>query len=67
MAIVTNHLGPISSEQVYPLEVFAKLTGLGAWGMRKARRAGLKVKTVGRRRYVRGIDWHEFLAERSRP
>ncbi len=55
-------LAPISSAETYPLEIFKKLTGQGDWAMRQLRRAGLKVRKVGQRSYVRGSDWHEFLA-----
>lgn len=65
MPNAVERLGPISADQSYPIEIFSKLTGLGTWGLRKARQAGLKVKTVGRRRYVRGADWHAFLADQK--
>ena len=54
-------LGPIANDQVYPLETFKRLAGLSHWAMRQARRNGLKVRTAGNRRYVRGIDWSEYL------
>ena len=60
-----DRLGPISATEVYPLPLFMRLTGLSNWAMRQARRNGLKLKTAGRRKYVRGADWHEFLATRG--
>ena len=59
----TAGLGPIDTTAVYPLPVFMQRAGLSRWAFRQARRAGLKVKTVGRRRYVLGSDWHEFLSK----
>jgi hypothetical protein len=62
-------LGPILADAVYPLPVFMRLAGLDERGMRHARRRGLKVIQVGRRRYVRGVDFHEYLegvVERAR-
>jgi hypothetical protein len=58
-------LGPINDGEVYPLEVFKARSGLSDWAMRQARRAGLRVITQGSRRFVRGIDWSEYLAGRS--
>ncbi len=56
-----DQLGPVSLGQVYPLKVFRALTGLGGWALRKAQRDGLRVVTVGRCKFVRGDDFHEFL------
>jgi hypothetical protein len=33
--------------------------------MRSARRDGLKVRTVGKRRYVRGQDWADYLEKQD--
>ena len=55
-------LGAISVAETYPLPIFQRLTGLSSWAFRQAKRRGLKVKTVGRRKYVRGSDWEEYLA-----
>lgn len=60
-----HSLGPIEAGASYPLPVFQRLAGLSAWGLRKAKHAGLRVRTVGRRRYVLGSDWLEFLASRK--
>lgn len=58
---LNNPLGAIAVDQSYPLPLFQRLTGLSTWAMREARKNGLKVKTVGRRRFVRGADWSEYL------
>ena len=56
-----NSLGAIQAEAIYPLPEFQRLTGLGEAAMRKARRRGLVVTSIGRRRYVRGKDFYEFI------
>jgi hypothetical protein len=56
-------LAPISVHEVYPLKVFKQRSGLDSWALRKAKRAGLRVFAVGRRRYVRGSDFAEFLGQ----
>jgi hypothetical protein len=55
-------LGPIEDSVTYPLPLFMQLSGLSDWGMRMARRAGLKVHKCGRRHYVRGVDWSTYLS-----
>jgi hypothetical protein len=59
-------LGPIDVGKTYPLEVFKSLTGQSNWGIRKAFRAGLKSVKVGKRKYVTGKAWAEFLEEQSK-
>lgn len=55
-------LGTISDAETYPLPLFQRLTGLSSWALRQAKRNGLPVKTVGRRKYVRGADWNAYLS-----
>ena len=54
-------LGPIVRDACYPLPVFKALTGLDAWALRQAVRAGLKIIPVGRRRYIMGADWLAYV------
>jgi hypothetical protein len=54
-------LGAIHAEAVYPLPEFQRLTGLGEAAMREARRKGLVITAIGRRRYVRGADFYEHV------
>jgi hypothetical protein len=64
----THSLGAILAEAIYPLPEFQRLTGLGEAAMREARRKGLVITAIGRRRYVRGADFYEHvgrLADRS--
>jgi hypothetical protein len=58
----TADLAAVARDRVYPLPLFQQITGLSAWALRSARRGGLKMKTVGRRKYVRGEDWLDYLA-----
>lgn len=57
----TSALGEIRADSVYPLEVFRRRTGLDTWAMRQARRAGLRVVRVGRRGFILGSDWVDYL------
>ena len=54
-------LGEISVGSTYPLPLFQRLTGLSVWALRQARRRGLRMKVVGRRKFVTGRDWHDYL------
>ena len=54
-------LAPISRNEIYPLEVFQKRAGMNSWAMRMARKQGLKIRQVGRRRYVLGEDFYRYL------
>jgi hypothetical protein len=55
-------LGPICPDQVYPLALFQRLSGLSTCALREAQRNGLRTKKVGRQRFIMGRDWHEYLA-----
>lgn len=61
-------LGRIESSSSYPLREFQRLTGLGDAALRQARRKGLQVIQVGRRKFVRGAAWESYLQaqEKSR-
>ena len=61
-ATAAPRLGAISDNETYPVSVFMRLSGLSKWAMRSARRNGLIVRTVGKRKFVRGADWSAFLA-----
>jgi hypothetical protein len=58
---------PILADAVYPLAAFKAATKLDDWAMREARKAGLKVRRVGRRAYIVGADWIEFLKSPTGP
>lgn len=65
----TNHnepeLGIIEGGRSYPLPLFQRLSGLGTWGIRQARRDGLRVVKVGRRKFVLGSDWLTYLERQA--
>lgn len=61
MQVPPSALGAIHAEAVYPLAEFQRLTGLGEAAMREARRKGLAICTIGRRRFVRGADFHDHV------
>ena len=52
----------IAADRAYPLRLFLKLTGLSDAGRRAARRRGLQARKVGKRKFIRGSDWLDFLA-----
>jgi hypothetical protein len=58
-------LTSISIHEVYPLEIFKQKAGLAGWALQRARRNGLPVSQVGRRRYVRGCDFADYLGRLS--
>ena len=47
------------------MPIFMQRTGLSKWAMMRARQLGLCVINVGRRRYVRGEDFHSFLGRQA--
>ena len=66
MAIVANYLAEIRPEVLYPLDRFQKIAGLGKWAMRTARKNGLPVRKVGRRKYVRGSDFLAYVEKHGK-
>jgi hypothetical protein len=54
--------GIIDTSKIYPLGGFMKTAGMSTWAMREARRRGLRVCKIGRRKFVRGADWDAYLA-----
>lgn len=59
----TRTPGVIRADEAYTLTEFRKRTGLGSTAFRGARAAGLRVIALGRKRYVLGVDWIEFLKQ----
>jgi hypothetical protein len=59
-------LGVILADATYPLPEFQRLSGLGEAALRQARRQGLVVTAIGRRRFVRGADFHAFIGSKAR-
>ena len=57
-----NTTGTIDERQAYTLKEFRRRAGLGATAWRNVRDK-LPVRVVGRKRYVLGQDWLEFLRQ----
>ena len=51
----------IRVDESYSIPEFKRRSTLGAYAFTQARRAGLRVIEVGKKRFVRGADWHAFL------
>ncbi|MCG3773608.1 MAG: hypothetical protein JW395_0417 [Nitrospira sp.] len=58
-------LGMILSDATYTLGEFQRISGLGEAALRKARRQGLVVSRVGRRGFVTGRDFQDYLGALS--
>lgn len=56
----------IERGKVYPLPQFSEMSGLGARAIRSARRKGLRVRRVGRRGFVSGDDFIDYLEQHGR-
>ena len=50
----------------YPLDEFCRITRLGKWALRSARRAGLEVRYLGGRAWVSGDAWFDHLERAGR-
>ena len=60
-----DSLGIILSDATYTLGEFQRISGLGEAALRKARRQGLVVSRVGRRGFVTGRDFQDYLGALS--
>jgi hypothetical protein len=56
-----NTPGEVTADAIYTLAEIQQRLKLGQHAMRMARRAGLKVRRIGRRGYVLGRDVLEFI------
>jgi hypothetical protein len=56
-----ENLAPLRADEIYPLSIFMQKTGLGSKAMRMARKAGLVVRRVSTRSYVKGADFSQWL------
>lgn len=61
----TRAVGVIRADEIYTLAEFAARARLGRYALRQAKRAGLKIITVGGKSFVRGADFFEWLADKS--
>lgn len=55
----------IRDDEVYPLADFLNRTGMGVKAYRRARREGLAAHDEGRRTYIVGRSWREYLERKS--
>jgi len=55
----------IDADAVYEKAEFLRRTNLKQAGWRTARRNGLRVAEIHGRCYVKGSDWHDYLAART--
>lgn len=60
---MNRELGPVQPSEMYPLQAFKEVTGLGNRAMRSLRKAGLKVRRVSGRGFVLGSDFIQLLEE----
>ena len=58
---IDNLPGVIEPANLYTLNELKKRTHLGDWAIRQARKAGLRVRTIGNGRFVFGRDFQEFV------
>jgi len=52
---------PIRDGEAWPLRLFQQATGLSADALRRARRRGLRIVRIGRRKFVLAESWLEYL------
>jgi len=58
--------GVIVADAVYRLDEIQNRLKLGQHALRQARRAGLRIRRIGRRGYVLGRDVMEFMDRETR-
>ena len=56
-------LGPILPEALYPLPVFYATSGIRRTAVRELRRKGFTVLRCGKRAYVKGSDFIDWLTK----
>lgn len=56
----------IKADEIYPLSVFRKVTGIGRHGMRSMRNRGLVVRYVANKGFVHGADFIEFMSQHAK-
>lgn len=54
-------VGVIRADEAYTLEEFKRRVGFQDAALRRARRAGLRLLREGKRKYVLGRDWIDYL------
>lgn len=59
--------GAVTRDEVLSLAEFSKRTGMGPAAIRNASRRGLIVRRVGKRSFILGRDFLDYVAEHGRP
>ena len=59
--------GVIQADRVYSLDAFRRITKWGVTATRDARQNGLPVRRVGRRLYIVGRDFIQYVSEHGAP
>ncbi|MDC3256088.1 hypothetical protein OAU93_01685 [bacterium] len=67
MAKYTAKQGVIDPQQIYSFQAFSKLTGVGASGIREAKRNGLQVRYNGRGGWILGQWWIDYIVTNGKP
>lgn len=57
----------IEPQSLYSLEEFKRVSGMGSWALRSARKAGLQMLQIGNRKYVKGSAFIEFIEAQNAP
>lgn len=57
--------GEIRADSIYTLKEFCQRVGLGRWGVKELRLAGLKILRFHGRSFVAGKSFAEFLEDQS--
>ncbi|MDA1054535.1 MAG: hypothetical protein O3C40_29225 [Planctomycetota bacterium] len=53
--------GVIRADEAYTVAEFRRRAALGDYAFREVRRAGLRIISIGKKRFILGRDWLEFL------
>jgi hypothetical protein len=59
-------LAAIRADEALTVPDFLSRTGLGQKSLRKAKAQGLPVRRIGRRCYIIGRDWLDYLARQGK-
>ena len=63
MTCSSRALGVIRADESYTVAEFKRRASLGDYAYGEARRAGLPIIKLGKKRYVLGRNWIEFLSK----
>ena len=66
MATAAVNLGEIRADVCYPLEAFKAVSGLNKTALSACRRRGLRMVREGKRTFIFGRDWLNYLDANGR-